>query len=146
MPSKMSHAMVIFVALLVASTQSSPTGVLHKVKKLARHLPPPLFGLGTGVTLGSGGIFKKGHDDCAEEHIKEVQVVHEKPIFKTVIKEVPVTVVKEEPYERIVQVDRPYEVIKEIPVEKIIHVDRPVEVIREEFYEVVSSVTRSLIF
>lgn len=123
---------LVFFAVLIIATNASPTGVLHKAKKLVQNLPKPLLGIGAGFN------FNKGSDDCTEEHVKEVQVVQDKPVYRTVVKEVPVTVVKEEKFERIVHVDRPVEVIKEVPIERIIHVDRPIEVIKEEPYEVVS--------
>lgn len=143
----MRHA-VIFAVLLVA-VHSSPTALTilaHKAKKVVKNLPQPIIavggGLGKNVGIGGGAGGLKGllTGDVyhPEEHIKTVQVIHDKPVYNTVVKEVPVTVIKEEPFERIVHVDRPFEVIKEVKVERLVHVDRPVEVIKEVPFDVVS--------
>lgn len=59
------------------------------------------------VSLGFGGKNK----EHVEETVREVEVVHEKPVVRTVVKEVPVNIIREEPFERIVHVDRPVEVL-----------------------------------
>lgn len=141
----LKHVVLAVTFITVAHSNPAPTlKLLHKAKKVLKDLPVPTLGLGLGKGLGLnlekggvGGLFEK-EEGCVEEHVKEIQVVHEKPVFNTVVKEVPVTVIREEPFERIVHVDRPFEVIKEVPIERIIHVDRPVEVIKEVPFEVVS--------
>lgn len=94
----MKLAPCLILAAAIASTMSSPTPVLLKKLKLA-----------SGLKLLGGGA-KKGDDDCVHETVRDVQVIHEKPVVKEVIREVPVTILREEPYERIVNVDRPYDV------------------------------------
>lgn len=133
MSHRTKYLTLIFVALFVAAN-AQPTGILKKAKKLVQKFPTPILGLGGGLSFGKGST-----DDCTDEHVKEVQVIIDKPVYKTVVKEVPVNVIKEEKYERIVHVDRPVEVIKHVPIERIVHVDRPVEVIKEEPYDVVST-------
>lgn len=58
------------------------------------------------VSLGLGG----GPKEDVVETVREVEVIHEKPVVRTVVKEVPVNIIREEPFERIVHVNRPVDV------------------------------------
>lgn len=91
--------------------------MLKKLKKL-KHGPLGGFGgfgkfggfKGTGVfPFVSLGLNGKPKEEVVET-VREVEVVHEKPVIHTVVKEVPVNIIREEPFERLVHVNRPVEV------------------------------------
>lgn len=104
--------MCLAVIAIVASTADA--GLLKKLKKkhLQKHGPKFLGGLGGGVFPFVGLNFGGAPKDNVhvQETFREVEVVHEKPVVHTVVKEVPVNIIREEPFERIVHVSRPVEV------------------------------------
>lgn len=119
------------VLLVIVVNSADAKGLLKKLKKLKHgpeKFPGVLPGLFPFVALNFGGKEKK---DNVHETVREVEVVHEKPVVHTVVKEVPVNIIREEPFERIVHVNRPVDVVKTVPIERINYVDRPYEVIKE---------------
>lgn len=117
--------MCLALIALVASTADA-TGLLKKLKKkhfekhFGKHFGKDFGkhglkflgggGLGGGVFPFVGLNFGGAPKENVQETFREVEVVHEKPVVHTVVKEVPVNIIREEPFERIVHVNRPVEV------------------------------------
>lgn len=118
------------IVLLVIVANSADAKLLKKLKKL-KHGHGKFGGVLPGVFPFVGLNFGGAPKDHVHETVREVEVVHEKPVVHTVVKEVPVNIIREEPFERIVHVNRPVDVVKTVPIERINYVDRPFEVVKE---------------